>query len=256
MSERASYTSRDAAAGSAAARKSRAVPDKPKHAHREASSLETKGVTPTQQARSKATFRSLILAGMRIVEAKEFQAITIAEIARAADVSVGAFYDRFQNKDVFLMALQEIVAEDIETSVHAVTKGARFAAASEVDAVAILIKAWLKPIREHRGLIKATLGYVSAQPGAWSPLRRAGRRVADIFVGVLEPRLLALGRRAPEREIRYAMQFVFGTVVHSIMIDPGPMTIDQDVMRASLVKHLARFLDLDAGKPARGKGRA
>ena len=251
MSERAAGTVEESIFGEQSAKKSRAVASKiakrTKHAHREASSLETRGVTPTQQARSKATFQALIQAGMQIIESKEFQAIKIAEITRSADVSVGAFYDRFQNKEVFLAALQEIAAENLEANVRHAAQREDFASLADVDAVAALVKAWLQPIREHSGLIKATLGHVSAQPGAWSPLRRAGRRTADVFVKVLGPRLSARGRRAPEREIRIAMQFVFGIVVNSIMNNSGPLTVKMDAMGDNIVKHLSRFLELEAG---------
>ncbi len=258
MSERVAGTAQETVPREQVASKPRAVAGKAakknRHADREASSLETKGVTPTQQARSKATFQALIQTGMQVIESKEFQAIKIAEIARAADVSVGAFYDRFQNKDVFLAALQEIVAENIEASVRRVTEGENFASLGDIDAVAMMVKAWLQPVREHSGLIKATLGHVSAQPGAWSPLRRAGRRVADIFVDVLGPRLLARGRKAPESEIRIAMQFVFGLVVNSIMNDPGPLALHKDAMRQNIVKHLSRFLDLEVGRHRKRAG--
>lgn len=253
MSERVAGAAQETLPREVVARKPLAgkAAKKNRHPHREASSLETKGVTPTQQARSKATFQALIQAGMQVIESKEFQAIKIAEIARAANVSVGAFYDRFQNKDVFLAALQEIVAENIEASVRRITEDGSFASLGEIDAVAVMVKAWLQPVRKHRGVIKATLGHVSTQPRAWSPLRRAGRRVADLFVNVLEPRLAARGRKAPMREIRIAMQFVFGLVVNSIMNDPGPLAMHNDAMRENIVMHLSRFLDLETG----GNGR-
>src|SRR5215210_5711507 len=113
MSLRAIHVASEKASGNTMPRQSRArsgdgTAKMKRLAGPEASSLKTLGVMPTQQARSKATFQALIDAGMRVIESKQFRDINIAEIAQAAEVSVGAFYDRFRNKDVFLAALQEI----------------------------------------------------------------------------------------------------------------------------------------------------
>ena len=221
-------------------------------AAREAASLKTRGVSPTHQLRSKATLQALFHAGMRVCEAKEFKAVTIAELASAADISVGTFYGRFKNKEVFFAALQEITAESIEASVRQVTAAADFASRPDTEAVSALVGAWLAPVREYRGVIKASLNRgLSSQPGAWSPLRRAGRRVSDIFVAQLGPRLARRGKGSPERDIRIAMQFVFGLVVNSINNDPGPLRINEDAMQANIEKFLARFLGLEGGAQTR-----
>ena len=212
----------------------------------EAASLKTKGVAPPRQLRSKATLQALFNAGMRVCEAKEFKSVTISELSRAANISVGTFYGRFKNKDVFFAALQEIAAESIEASVRRAAAAENFRAHADDEAVNVLIAAWLAPVREYRGVIKASLNRgLSAQPGAWSPLRRAGKNVSEVFVGELGPRIARRGQRSPERDIRIAMQFVFGLVVNSIVNDPGPLSLNEDAMQANIAKFLFRFLGLE-----------
>ena len=223
----------------------------------EAASLKTKGVAPPRQLRSKATLQALFHAGMRMCEAKEFKSVTIAELARAADISVGTFYGRFKNKEVFFAALQEITAESIEASVQHAAAATDFAARGDTEAISALVGAWLAQVRNYRGLIKASLNRgLSAQPGAWSPLRRAGRRVSDIFVAALGPRLVRRGQRAPEHDIRIAMQFVFGLVVNTIVNDPGPLSLNENAMQANIEKFVSRFLGLQCGIQGGTQGRA
>jgi AcrR family transcriptional regulator len=60
-----------------------------------------RGVTPHQQARSEATFQAFIAAGRKALKDKTFDQMAIGDIARAAGLSVGAFYGRFENKEAF-----------------------------------------------------------------------------------------------------------------------------------------------------------
>jgi len=66
------------------------------------------GRTPGRQIRQKRgqkTYDALVATGFKLLERNEFESITIAELAKAAGYSVGAFYARFHSKDEFLDAL-------------------------------------------------------------------------------------------------------------------------------------------------------
>src|SRR4051794_3576394 len=84
----------------------------------DAAILKTRGISPAQQSRSKATFDALISAGLEIIEEKDFGSTTVGDVAAMAGASVGAFYERFESKEVFFSALQEIVATEIEVAVR------------------------------------------------------------------------------------------------------------------------------------------
>ena len=50
-------------------------------------------IRPAKQERSRATRDRLLAAGFGLVETRDFDALSVAEIAAAAGCSVGAFYD-------------------------------------------------------------------------------------------------------------------------------------------------------------------
>src|SRR5262245_48964862 len=63
------------------------------------------GVRPVKQSRARRSRDRLLDAGQRLVAERPFDALSVADITRAAGCSVGAFYLRFRDKDAFLRAL-------------------------------------------------------------------------------------------------------------------------------------------------------
>ncbi len=72
-------------------------------------------VAPGRNERRKARTRSALLAaGQRLFGEQGLDATTVAEIAEAADVAIGSFYNYFDTKDELLAALlQETLAEHL-----------------------------------------------------------------------------------------------------------------------------------------------
>ncbi len=71
-----------------------------------------KWVRPPRQERGQRTLERLLDSAEELIEEKGFEAVTIAEIARAAGSSVSAFYRRFRDKDALLHALHERFLEE------------------------------------------------------------------------------------------------------------------------------------------------
>src|ERR1700741_1084014 len=63
------------------------------------------GVLPVKQRRGERTRDSLLAAGQRLIPMRDFDPVSVADIAGAAGCSVGAFYQRFRGKDAFFGAL-------------------------------------------------------------------------------------------------------------------------------------------------------
>jgi len=214
--------------------------------------LETKGIAPAQQARSRATFAALIQAGLRIAERKDFFASTVDEVATAARVSVGAFYERFQSKETFFSVLQEIVATRIELAVRRRVAAPDFAGLDYEAAVRAIVAAWMSGVRLHRGLIRASLRHLPVRDDAWFPLRRLGARMGDIYTDVLEKRVSRGARSGLEARIRVALQFVHGVVVNIILNNPGPFELDDEQLDRCIEQVINLFVNqgADHGKAA------
>ena len=67
-----------------------------------------KGAKPAHQARSKQTRDKIVAALDRLLKDRPFEQVSVAEIAAEAGVSVGAVYQRFENKDALIPVLFEL----------------------------------------------------------------------------------------------------------------------------------------------------
>lgn len=75
-------------------------------------------VKQPRQTRSNETMSHMLDAAMQILENKSFEKMTIAEVVKRADCSVGAFYGRFQDKDALLQALDERFFERFDQAIQ------------------------------------------------------------------------------------------------------------------------------------------
>jgi AcrR family transcriptional regulator len=64
-------------------------------------------VKPPQQARSQKTLERLLDAAEQLIADRGVGSVTVSEVVRRADSSVGAFYARFPDKDALLKTLHE-----------------------------------------------------------------------------------------------------------------------------------------------------
>lgn len=67
-----------------------------------------KGAKAVHQERSRKTRDKLVAALERLLKQKPFEKIAITELSKEAGVSVGAVYNRFENKDAFIPVLFEL----------------------------------------------------------------------------------------------------------------------------------------------------
>lgn len=215
------------------------------------------GVAPIQQARSEATFHALIRAGREVVETRGFEGMTIAGLAEAAGVSVGAFYGRFENKQAYLSAIQEIAVAEVAASVRRTFDEADRQGADAHGFLEVVARTWVAIFRENRGLYLGAFKDSTTRPGAWTPFKQLGWNMAALVVERLLPRLQALGKNDTEREVRIALQFVNGLLVNATINDPGPIRLGDPEMEINIARFLCSFFGLESprnhGKSARSR---
>lgn len=78
----------------------------------ETATPELRWIREPLQTRSQKTLERLLDATERLLEERTFPQISVAEIAAAAQSSVGSFYARFANKDALLQSLHERNAQE------------------------------------------------------------------------------------------------------------------------------------------------
>jgi AcrR family transcriptional regulator len=129
---------------------------------------------PAQQARSRRSQAALLTSAMALMAERDFDEITIPEIATGAGLSIGTFYRRFTDKEEFLDAL----FERFELSARET-----FGSPLELDSMPAedRVREIIRRVRAvydvHGGLIRALQKRAQVRPELY---KKAGRLVTEV----------------------------------------------------------------------------
>ena len=82
------------------------------------------GVTPSRQKRSRETTAALLRAGEVMLRKHSLDELSIEALCAEVGATVGAFYSRFESKEVYFNALLELAARDSEVNLFRIQDGA------------------------------------------------------------------------------------------------------------------------------------
>ena len=193
-----------------------------------------------KQQRGRRTYDALIETGFALLEHRELEAISIAELAKTAGYSTGAFYARFRSKDEYFDAL---VAHHLERRKSA--RDRLLALVPDDRLIDELFEDLVRYYWKRRRFWRAALIRAARDPDFWEPIRLHGRELADLLI----ERIRARGRRAltqkEDTNVRFAVQLALGTVNNAILNRPGPIFIGQERFVENLVRALLIVSDYD-----------
>jgi AcrR family transcriptional regulator len=123
---------------------------------------------PGLQERSRDSFERVLAATESLLEEHLFEDVSIAEIAKRADVAVGTVYQRFPSKETFIPVLFER---------HNAAIGGRVARLSRQlesestlrGRIELVVRFAVEYHVRHRGLLRALTTYVRANPSRVDP---------------------------------------------------------------------------------------
>ncbi|MBN2419518.1 MAG: TetR/AcrR family transcriptional regulator [Deltaproteobacteria bacterium] len=196
-----------------------------------------------KQKRSKKTYEALIKAGFRLLKKREWDLITVAELAGAAGYSVGAFYARFKSKDELLDAL---------AAHHRKVRNAAlehlFSFRNNDNFIDELIKDIVHYHWNNRNFWRTAQMRGMRDTEFWEPIRQAGHDVANMTIEIFSKQA---GRSLTDEEeinVRFAFQITFGTINNSIINRPGPIFMNQKLFVEKLTRAFRLMSDCDKFK--------
>jgi AcrR family transcriptional regulator len=199
------------------------------------------GIRPARQQRSRELMVTLVREGLALLNEHDFESLSIEAICERCNTTVGSFYNRFENKEVFITALQRIVVEDTRVNLTSDYESGRAPNDSLRHLLAWISKGAIVWYRRHEGLVRASLRRAGNDPGIWTPMRELG----EVQVGLALPRILDLLPRRTSRSdkqyVQFAFQILHGTLNNMILINPGPFSIhhpDTERMLATAMLNL------------------
>jgi AcrR family transcriptional regulator len=199
---------------------------------------------PPRQRRARETEQALLGAGRELLAQRDFAAVSVAQIAAACQVSVGAFYGRFRDKMAYFEALRTLVIEETAESVKRYLAQQRW---EDVATRTVLEKAMrflVVGVIANRGVIRASLRHASTRPEEWLPHRQNGDAVVERMVLLLVPRL-SLPATEAEQRVRFAMQAVFSVLVNAVLNESGPFHLEDERLPGEMTRMLTGYLGVE-----------
>ncbi|MBS1120266.1 MAG: Transcriptional regulator, TetR family protein [Deltaproteobacteria bacterium] len=205
--------------------------------------VELRWVKPARQDRSRDTHDRLIEAAERLLARdRSWDDITVAELVKEAGASVGAFYNRFRDKDALLHVLQiELYKQGEATAASAQLLGA-----SEFVALSALIRAFVTlavtAYRQQHGLRRALLVQMASDKQFRDRSIELSRLTCEGLTGVMQARYPTLDRAALRTAIDVAHRMVYGVLDQNLMYGDAPT--DHVLADSTLVEQLTLAVEL------------
>jgi len=177
-------------------------------------------VRPPQQERSQRRLERMLDAAEALILEGGAEQVTVAEVARRADSSVGAFYARFRDKEALLSCVfQRFYEQAVATADHALAPD-RWANADFAEAIASLMTFMVRTFRERRRLVAAFTLRSAADPEFAALSESVGERVAARLREFIGSREVALGHRDPDRAVSLLVWMVMSALEARALYSP------------------------------------
>jgi len=178
-------------------------------------------VRPPQQARSQATLDRFLEATVTLLAERRFEDAPVAEIARRAHASVGAFYARFPDKDALLAYMNERLFEAGRANWDAFLAPDRWRGHGVAPVVEGVVKHIVGKRRAHRGVLRALALYARSRPapGFLEHATALNRHVHRRLRALLLERKHEINHPDPERAIGFGLLLVDSATRDAILFD-------------------------------------
>ena len=200
-----------------------------------------------RQARSRATHGRILDAAEVVVAGRGFEGAGVAEVARRAGCSVGAFYSRFGDKRGLLVALHDRFVADATARIDARLDPAREAAEPLSRCLHALLRALIELHRERCGLARAFA--VEAQRDPSFRARRDGllQHAAARLAAFARGRAGEIGHHHPDRALAFGLAVCWSTIESAILFDrlrSAALAPSDGDLAAELARLLLAYLGL------------
>jgi AcrR family transcriptional regulator len=213
---------------------------------------ETEWVRAPRQARSQETLDRFLDATRQLLAERPFEEITVADIVRRADRTVGSFYARFDDKYAVLYELVQRVFERINDVVRAFCDPVRWDGQPVSEFAAEAVRMNVQAYRQAGPLFKAAFSAATID-----------ERFRDLRIGVMKvcaeqqkafllTRADELGCPDPARASDQVFELVAATLDHELLF--GRFTTTSPTNDVALVAELTEqcFRVLGLPQPAVG----
>ena len=191
---------------------------------------------------------ALAEAGIRLLARKDYENLSMAQIARESGCAIGTLYERYSDKNAYLYRTIGHAFRYLAGDANRALDGSRVGNESGAAVVKRIVSHVTSQMTAPRaaGIIRASLKLSAVKPVASKPFEDYRKAVTERAVTLLTGR----SRKISAGAVRIGMQIVLGTITDSIMQkNAGAMNAGSARMAAALSNVLLGYLGLE-GKSA------
>ena len=198
-------------------------------------------VAPRQQ-RSRKTLNRLLDAAEKLLDERDFEEITVADIVARADSCVGSFYARFPSKDSLVMALLERYHEEGYREIARLTEDSTWQDMTLEEKMREYVRRLVDLCRRRRGLLRLRLRRritpgQTVLPDEGQRDKRAVAGLRDLFDGAAHE----ITRPDRDAALTFALRVVDSVASAAILLDDVSTSFG-DLPDDRLVDQLAELL--------------
>lgn len=182
----------------------------------------------------------MIDAGRTLLFDHSLEDLSLEMVCLHAGTTVGAFYGRFENKRAFFVTMQRIQVIGAEA---ALADFVRRHEGSDVSLEVLceeMVSMTVRRFRENLGVVRASLQHT--EEGTWEMFKALGNRYRAALAVKFSPNLTHIPHAQRELRIKFAYQAMAGTLVHAVLNNPGPLTLDDDELTRELARMIYEYL--------------
>jgi AcrR family transcriptional regulator len=196
-----------------------------------------------KKARQDHRTHSLFGVGYQILNTEDHERVSVARIVREAGVSVGAFYERFESKDAYLLRLSATRLDWARRQALADLDPKRWRHASGARTVRAIVEHVLHTVNSNTvGAVRIAVKCGRLDRSFLEPLLTYRAAVADQAVVLLKPHVKL--DKDPEGAIRAAVQITLATAIDALFQDEGPLRAGRRLMADTLSHMMSRLLGI------------
>jgi AcrR family transcriptional regulator len=186
------------------------------------------------------------------VAEKGFDDTPVAEIARRADSSVGAFYSRFPDKDALIGALHERFLAQAVATADAALDPAQWQDTAIDEIAAAVVRFLVEIHREQRGLLRAFAQRMRIDSEFHARRERLAEHVAARLSDLLLAHRAEIRHDDARRAAGFALTMVFGVLEHTVLfgeLRSGAVSFTDDDLATELARAFLAYLTVPS-RPA------
>lgn len=200
-----------------------------------------------KQARSERTLYRILEAAEELIAEQGLAGLSIPEVARRANSSVGGFYARFRDKNELLQALEERHFKQLSEHLDAVADSARWANATAAEIVCGAVDELVDVTNVHRHMMVAFLFRSIQDPVIREDALRFRREVENRIRELLLSRCGTCEHAEPNLAIDLGIQMAFALMQQHVLIGStraGGRLLSNEELKREISNIFIRYVGL------------